>query len=317
MKLIEKYVDFTIQLANVDVSFKQPFIVDGFEFDKFKEMLLIPEDWPPRVISINNLQTLHFFAAANIKILTHAISLLVNSDERLLKRCTGAVLQSFDAMDFSIKILTLKCLLEEKAHDNSDNCRVITQLLLQNFETLNNRIDQWNVVDEVDEFDKVLIQFLCDEKILLNFCEVTDDCEKTFDFCLALIERRREIRGENYEHLIVASYRCLRIILMKHITLPLINKINQFVVKNRNISKDSLQLLEYCVFEECKTNDSVYAWNFACELAVEILDQCDSAEGVGEIRGKIFLFFHFLSLQTTLTPPHILDFLTDLNSDFQ
>lgn len=286
LKLIEKYADFAIQLANVDPSLKEPFIVNTFQFDKFKETSLIPDDFPVRIISINRPSSLHFFAMANIQLLTHAISLLEDTNNLLMKRCTGAVLQSFDVMDFHIKTLALKFLMEETIHHNSDYCRVVTQLLLQCFDTLNSRIDQWNVAEDVHEFDKTLIGLLCDEKILSNFCEVTDDCAKIFDFCLALIQRRREIRGANYEHLIASSYRRLRIILKEHLTPTLILKINEFIIKNHNITTDSLQLLEYCVLAECKTADSAYIWAFGCELAEEILNQCDSAEGMVEIRGK-------------------------------
>lgn len=286
-KLVAKYVDFAIQLASVDRMLKEPFIVNTFQFDKFKETSLIPDDYPSRIISINSLASLNFFATANVKILTHAVSLLVNSDERLMKQCTEAVLQSFDVMDFYIKTLAIKFLIEETVHQNSDYCRAVTQLLLQSFDAINSRIDQWNVAEDVNEFDKTLTQFLSSEKILLNFCEVTDDCAKVFDFCLALIERRRDIRGANYEHLIASSYKRLRIILRKHQTPSLTLKMNEFIIKKQNLTKESFRLLEYCVLAECKTAESIYTWEFGSELLEKILGQCSRADGTQEVRGKL------------------------------
>lgn len=305
LRLTEKYVDFAIQLANVDPSLKEPFIVKTFQFDKFMETSLIPADFPSRVITIRNLSSLHYFAMANIKILTHAVSLLVNSDELLMKKCTGAVLQCFDVMDFRIKTLALKFLIEETVHRNYDYCRAVTQLLLQSFDTLNSRIDQWNVAEDVNEFDRILSQFLCDERNLSNFCELTDDCAKLFDFCLALIERRRDIRGSNYEHLIAASYQRLRVILMKHLTTSLTLRINEFVVKNQNITTESLKLLEYCVLDECKAADSSFTWAFGCELLEDILNQCECAQGMEEIRGES----QFSSAMISFSP--FIDFCAD------
>lgn len=286
LKLIEKYADFAIQLANVDPSMKEPFIVNTFQFDKFKDTLLIPDDFPVRVISINSPSSLHFFAMANIQLLTHAMSLLEDFDKPLMKRCTDAVLQSFDVMDFHIKTLALKFLVQETVHHNSDHCRAVTHILLQSFDTLDSRIDQWNVAEDVHEFHETLIQFLCDDRVLTNVCEVTDDCAKIFDFCLALIKRRRDIRAGNYEHVIAASYQRLRIILKEHLTPSLILKVNEFIIKNRYITTESLQLLEYCVLDECKTADSVWTWAFGCELTEEFLNQCDCADRVAEIKGK-------------------------------
>lgn len=290
LKLTDKYVNFAIQLAHVDQSLKEPFIVNTFQFDKFNETSLIPEDFPSRIISITSLSTLHFFAMGNVKILTHAISLLENSYEMIVNKCTEAVLQSFDVMNFLVKTLALKFLIEEIVHHNY--CRSVTQLLLQSFDTINKRIDQWNVAEDVHEFDKTLIQFLCDKRILLKFCEVTDDCAKVFDFCLGLVERRRETRGANYEHLIASAHQRLRTILMTHLTPALILKVNEFVVEKQNVTEANLQLLEYCVLEECKTADSVYTWAFGCELVENVLCQCDRAEVVEvELRGRICFQF--------------------------
>lgn len=264
---------------------KEPFIVSTFQFDKFKEMSLIPTDYPSRVVSIRNLPSLHYFTMANVKILTHAISLLVNSHEVLVRRCTDAVLQTFDVMDFSIKMLALQFLLEETVHQNSDYCRSIIQLLLQCFDSINTRIDQWNVADNVNEFDRTLTQFLCDDSILSTFCEVTNDCVKMFDFCLALIERRREIRSSSYEHLIESSHRLLCSILKDHISPSLIRKVDGFISNKQKISKSSVELLEYCVLEECRYADGIYNWNYGSEMAEEILGQCDRLERADDIGG--------------------------------
>lgn len=293
LKLVGKYADFSHQLVHVDRSLKEPFIVNTFQFDKFKEISLIPVDYPSRIISIRNLPSLHYFTMANVKILTHAISLLVNSHEMLVRRCTDAVLQTFDVMDFRIKMLALQFLLEETVHQNADYCRTIVQLLLQCFDSINTRIDQWNVTENVNEFDKTLAQFLCNDSILSKFCEVTDDCVKIFDFCLAIIELRRDIRGSSYEHLIESSHRRLCSILKKHISPSLIRKVDNFISSKQKISKGSLELLEYCVLEECRYADGMYNWDFGCEMAEEILKQCDLCERTDDIGGKTNLILHF------------------------
>ncbi|KAJ6637162.1 Serine/threonine-protein kinase ATR [Pseudolycoriella hygida] len=296
LKLTDKYVDLATQLANTDPSLKRPFIVNTFVFDKFMETSLIPDDYPSRVISIKNVSTLHFFAMANIKILTHAISLLVNCNEEYLKACSRAVCLCFDVMNFRIKTLALRFLIKETIHHNADFCRAVTQLLVRSFDAVNSHIDQWNVTDDVNEFDDTLIQFLSDRNILTNFCEVPDDCAKTFNFCLRLIKNRREIRGTNYENLIASSYGRLRAILVKHSTPSFNININEFVLKEKNFSKESLQLLECCVLETYKADASIDSWEFGCELTDDILNQCYHAEKIEDTREKLTLFRHMLEM---------------------
>ncbi|KAG4077877.1 hypothetical protein HA402_013811 [Bradysia odoriphaga] len=296
LKLVDRYAEFSHQLVHVDRSLKEPFIVTTFQFDKFKEISLIPTDYPSRVISIRNLSTLHYFTMANVKILTHAISLLVNSHEVLVRRCTDAVLQTFDVMDFHIKMLALQFLLEETVHQNSDYCRAVIQLLLQCFDSINTRIDQWNVAENVNDFDETLTQFLCDDCIHSKFCEKTDDCAKIFDFCLALLERRREIRGSHYEHLIESAHRRLCSILKKHISPSLIRKVDDYISNMQSLSKYSLALLEYCVLEECRYADGMYNWVFGCEMAEKILGQCDRAERTDNVSENLNLFNYLLEM---------------------
>lgn len=289
LKLVEKYAMFSVQLTQVDRALKEPFVVTTFQFDKFKETLLIPNDYPSRIVSIKNLSSLHFFAMANIKILTHAVSLLSNSNEPLVKRCMDGVLHSFDVMDFRIKTQALKFLLEGTVHCNSRYGSSITQLLLQSFEAVNSRLNHWNVVvDDVNDFDKTLTQFLCDERILTNFCDTTDGSGKVFDFCLALIDQRREFRSANFERLQAACYQRMNIVLMKHISPTLIQKVNEFIIRKQTITKESLDLLEYCVLEECKTADKVYVWEFGCELTEDILCECDRSTSVDGVQGMTY-----------------------------
>lgn len=289
LKLVERYADFAIQLTQIDRSLNEPFIVDTFRFDKFKETSLIPNDYPQRIVAIRNRSSLHFFAMANLKILIHAISLPVNSYrsyEKLVKWCTEAALRSFDVMDFKIKTLALQFLLEVTIHCSVDYCRPVTQLLLRSFIAINSRIDYWNVTDSVNEFDGTLSQFLDNDKIVSSFCEVTDDCAKIFDFCLALTERRRRIGSANYQRLIATSHRRLRCILKTHLTPSLGGKVYEFVFKAQGLTRESLDLLECCVLEECKAAGAAYVWHVGCEQAEEILCQCYSCDHVDKIRGK-------------------------------
>lgn len=279
-------MDFTTQLANADFSLKQPLVVDLFQNDKFNETSLIPADYPQRTILIKNLATLHFFAMYNVKILTHAITLIADAHEDLTRRCTAAVLQSFDVMDMPIKMLSLQFFLEQMGHEDSEYCRVGTRILLQSFETIDKCIMHWKIHDQEHEFVTALVRFLSEEKKLAKFCETTDDCDRLFDFCFDLIERKQEIRSRDYGDLITGAYRCLRNILKKHITSPQIDKVKHFVVEKQNVTIANLLLMEYCVLKECKINNSLYTWTFGCELAEEILNRLERAGTSDEINGE-------------------------------